>query len=41
MISVPVGGFADPAFPEPRFSVYAEHRPAWLRIDTSVPVEEG
>ena len=34
MISVPVGGFADAAFPEPRFEVYAERRHPWVRIET-------
>jgi hypothetical protein len=30
MISVPVGGFADPEFPAPRVEVYGERRQAWL-----------
>ena len=39
MVSVPVGAFADPAFPEPRFSVYEERRHAWLSIETTGPIE--
>lgn len=40
MISVPVGGFADPSFPEPQVSVYGERRPAWLAIKTASGIEE-
>lgn len=32
MIAVPVGAFADPAFPAPRISVYEERKHAWLDI---------
>lgn len=31
--SVPVGGFADPAFPPPTVSVYEERRHAWVAIE--------
>jgi hypothetical protein len=30
MIAVPVGAFADPTFPPPRFSVYNVRRHAWV-----------
>ena len=40
MVSVAVGGFADPAFPEPTVSVYGERRHPWLRIATTEPVTE-
>jgi hypothetical protein len=40
MISVPVGGFADPDFPEPAFSVYAERKPSWIELRTSQPLTE-
>lgn len=38
MVSVAVGGFADPDFPAPRVSVYDELRHPWLRIETDAPV---
>jgi hypothetical protein len=31
-IAVPVGAFADPAFPEPRVSVYEVRRHAWVVV---------
>jgi hypothetical protein len=40
MVSVPVGGFADPTFPEPSISVYRERGHPWVKLDTSRPVEE-
>jgi hypothetical protein len=40
MISIPVGAFADPSFPEPMVSVYTERQHSWLRIETDPPVEE-
>lgn len=40
MISVAVGGFADPSFPEPLVSVYGERRHPWLRFETAEPLEE-
>jgi hypothetical protein len=30
--AVPVGAFADPAFPQPRISVYESRRHAWLTV---------
>jgi hypothetical protein len=36
-VAVPVGGFADPDFPPPRFSVYENRRHAW--VDINAPVE--
>jgi len=32
VIAVAVGAFADPAFPEPRFSVYEERKHSWVRM---------
>lgn len=40
MVSVPVGGFADPDFPEPRVSVYGSRRHRWVRIETEGPIDE-
>ena len=40
LISIPVGAFADAAFPEPAFSVYAERKPAWIELKTSAPLTE-
>lgn len=31
-IAVPIGGFADPAFPAPKFSIYEERQHAWVAI---------
>lgn len=39
VISVPVGAFADPGFPEPLVAVYDERRHPWVRIETSTPIE--
>jgi hypothetical protein len=30
LVAVPVGAFADPGFPEPRFSVWESRRHAWV-----------
>ncbi len=30
--AVPIGAFADPSFPAPKFSVYEERRHAWAMI---------
>jgi hypothetical protein len=30
VVAVPVGAFADPAFPQPRFSVWESRRHAWV-----------
>lgn len=39
MVTIPVGAFADPAFPEPAFSVYAERQHSWLAIATEGPLD--
>jgi len=32
VIAVPIGAFADPTFPPPRFSVYEERRHPWVAV---------
>ena len=32
MVAIPVGAFADPAFPEPVFSVWEERRHPWVAV---------
>jgi len=32
LIAIPVGAFADPAFPAPRFSVWEERKHDWVEI---------
>jgi hypothetical protein len=32
LVAVPLGAFADPAFPPPRFSVYEERRHPWVAV---------
>jgi hypothetical protein len=32
LIAIPVGAFADPAFPAPRFSVWEERKHQWVEI---------
>lgn len=32
VIAIPVGAFADPQFPPPRFSVYEERKHAWVQM---------
>lgn len=32
MIAVPVGAFADPSFPSPRFTVYEARRHGWVDV---------
>lgn len=39
MISVPVGAFADPSFPEPRFSVYEARKHPWVELRTLQPLD--
>lgn len=39
MVTIPVGTFADPAFPEPLVSVYENRRHPWLRFETNEPLE--
>ena len=36
VIGVPVGAFADPAFPEPRFSVYEARKHSWIKMPETV-----
>ena len=31
-VAVPVGAFADPGFPQPRFSVYEERKHGWVLL---------
>lgn len=33
LIALPVGAFADPAFPQPEYSVFETRRHAWVAID--------
>jgi hypothetical protein len=39
MVTIPVGAFADPAFPEPTVAIYDDRRHPWLRFDTSTPLQ--
>jgi hypothetical protein len=39
MVSVPVGGFADPSFAEPGASAYEERRHPWMSFATRGPLE--
>lgn len=32
LTAIPVGAFADPAFPAPEYSVYEGRKPEWLKI---------
>jgi hypothetical protein len=36
VIAVPMGAFADPAFPAPRVSVYEARQHAWVRTPSDV-----
>jgi hypothetical protein len=36
VIAVPVGAFADPAFPPPRISVYESRRHEWLAVPAAM-----
>ena len=38
MVSVPVGGFADPVFPEPRVSVYEQRKHPWIELQPQEPL---
>jgi hypothetical protein len=38
-IAIAVGAFADPKFPEPRFSVYEARQHSWLRLVPSGEME--
>lgn len=35
-VAVPVGAFADPAFPSPRVSVYESRRHAWVQVPEGI-----
>jgi hypothetical protein len=35
-IAIPVGAFADPAFPAPTFSVYEQRKHAWVGIPENI-----
>ena len=39
LIAIPVGAFADPAFPAPRVSVYEERKHAWVNLPPSISHE--
>lgn len=39
LLAVPLGAFADPGFPAPRFSVYEARKHAW--VDIPGPVEHS
>jgi hypothetical protein len=36
VIAVPIGAFADPAFPPPRISVYESRRQRWLTVPAKI-----
>jgi hypothetical protein len=36
VIAVPIGGFADPAFPQPTISIYEARRYPWLGLPTAI-----
>jgi hypothetical protein len=36
VIGIPLGAFADPAFPWPKFSVYEARQHSWIRIEADV-----
>lgn len=38
-VGVPVGGFADPTFPPPQFTVYEARQHPWARLPDSLDVE--
>ena len=40
MVTIPVGAFADPSFPEPTVSVYGERRHKWCVLATERPLDE-
>ena len=39
MVTVPVGGFADPEFPPPHASVYEERKHGWFDFSPDLPIE--
>jgi hypothetical protein len=36
LVAVPIGAFADPRFPMPRFSVYEARRHAWVQVPAEI-----
>lgn len=40
-IGVPVGLFADPAFPPPKVSIFAPHRHPWVAVPPGIPQTDG
>lgn len=38
-IAVTLGAFADPDFPQPRFSVYEERKHAWVAFNEAAPID--
>ena len=36
VVAIPVGAFADPAFPAPSFSVYEDRMHAWVRMPDGI-----
>ncbi|MCW6509466.1 GFA family protein [Lichenifustis flavocetrariae] len=40
MISVPVGAFTDPDFPDPTVEVYAERRAPWCNLDPRIAADD-
>lgn len=40
LIAVPVGAFADPAFPAPTVSVYGSRRHAWVELPPGIDRED-
>ena len=36
VVAIPVGAFADPAFPQPRFSVYEDRKHAWVALPEDI-----
>jgi hypothetical protein len=38
VVAVTLGAFADPSFPQPRFSVYEERKHAWVAFREAEPI---
>lgn len=36
IVAIPLGAFADPSFPAPRFSVYEDRKHAWVAVPEDV-----
>ncbi len=41
VVAIPVGGFADPAFPAPKVSVYESRRHSWIQLPDGIDDEGG